>query len=125
VDYVYPSVDRFRLISLQLTELRKCHSLDELEMQLKSLPNGLREMYDRMALMIDHRHRADVGKILRWLSFSLRPLELIEVAQVVGFVIDPEHGPCFKPSRLYQDPQYILHVCSSFVTSSEGKLNFL
>ena len=90
------------------------------ETQLKSLPNGLEEIYDQIISKLNKKHREDALKVLQWLAFSARPLLLDEIAQVVGVVFDSECGLCFKPSHLYRDPQYVLHVCSSFVTQAKG-----
>ena len=108
------------MVALQLRELRDCYSQDVVKEQLKHLPNGLEEIYDRIVLNLNEKHREDAFKILQWLAFSARPLLLDEIAQVVGVVSDSEWGLCFKPSRLYQNPQSVLHVCSSLVTQAKG-----
>ena len=111
---------RFRLVSLQIVELQDCHSPDDLEDQLESLPQDLDEVYDRIIFGISKRHREDVLKILQWLAFAVRPLLLAEIAQVVGVVPHSDLGLCFKPSRVYPDPRSVLEICSSLVTETEG-----
>src|ERR1700721_1515682 len=71
---------RFRLVSLQIGELQDCHNEDELEDQLQYLPHDLDEVYDRIISGLK-RHREDALTLLKWLSFSARPLKLAEVAQ--------------------------------------------
>jgi hypothetical protein len=65
-----------------------CYNEDELRDQLQGLPHDLDEVYDRIISGLNERHREDAFKILQWLSFSARPLELAEVAQVIGVVPD-------------------------------------
>jgi hypothetical protein len=110
---------RFRLVSLQIGELKDCHNEDELEDQLQCLPHDLYEVYDRIFSGLK-RHREDVLTILKWLSFSARPLKLAEVAQVTGVVPDTDQGLRFKPSRVLADPRSVLTICSSLVTEIDG-----
>src|SRR6202034_4250820 len=62
----------------------------------------------------------DALMILQWLSFSVRPLNLAEVAQVTGVVPDKDQGLRFKPSRVLSDPRSVLTICSSLVTEIDG-----
>src|SRR6202035_4811915 len=109
---------RFRLASLQISELQDCHNLDQLEGQLQCLPHVLDEVYDRIILGL--KHREDALTILQWLSFSARPLELAEVAQVTCAVPDADQGLRFKPSRVLADPRSVLMICSSLVVEIDG-----
>jgi hypothetical protein len=110
---------RFRLASLQICELQDCHNEDELENQLECLPHDLDEVYDRIISGIK-RHREDALTILKWLSFSARPLELAEVAQVTCVVPDTDQGLRFKSSRVLADPRSVLTICSGLVTEIDG-----
>ena len=110
---------RFRLVSLQISELQDCHNEDELEGQLQRLPHDLDEVYDRIISGLK-RHREDALTILQWLSFSARPLILAEVAQVTGVVPDADQGLRFKPSRVLADPRSVLMICSSLVVEIDG-----
>jgi hypothetical protein len=112
---------RFRLVSLQMDELRKCLNQDNRESQLDGLPCSLDKVYDRIVSGLNMKYREDALKILQWLSFSARPLKLAEVAQVVGVVPDLDQHLHFKPSRVYKDQRSVLTVCSSFVTEIDGK----
>jgi hypothetical protein len=87
---------------------------------LKGLPCDLYEVYDRIVSGLSEMHRDDALKILQWLSFSVRPLKLGEVAQVTRVVPDPEQGLRFKPPRIFSDPRSVLKICSSFVTEIDG-----
>jgi hypothetical protein len=112
---------RFRLVSLQIGELKKCHNEDKLENQLQCLPHDLNEVYDRIISGIE-THREDALTILQWLSFSARPLKLAEVAQVTGVVPDTNQDLRFKPSSVLADPRSVLVICSSLVTETDGEL---
>src|ERR1700728_769366 len=79
---------RFLLVSLQIKELQGCPSQGDLKDQLEDLPYDLDEVYDRIISGIDKKYREHALKIMQWLSFSIRPLQLTEVAQVVGVVSD-------------------------------------
>jgi hypothetical protein len=109
------------LVSLQIEELQDCYNEDELKDQLQVLPHDLDEVYDRIISGLSERHREDALKILQWLSFSARPLELAEVAQVIGVVPDTGQGLRFKPSRVPSNSRSVLMICSSLVTETDGE----
>jgi hypothetical protein len=112
---------RFLLASLQIKELLHCYNEDELKDQLQGLPHDLDIVYDRIISGLDGRHREDALKILQWLSFSARPLELTEVAQVIGVVPDADQGLRFRPSRVSSNSRSVLTICSSLVTETNGE----
>ena len=112
---------RFLLVSLQIDELQGCHSQRDLEDQLEALPHDLDEIYDRIISGIDKKYREHALKILQWLSFSVCPLKLTEVAQVVGVVPDTNQGLRFEPSRILTNPRSVLTICSSLVTETDGE----
>jgi hypothetical protein len=112
---------RFLLVSLQINELQGCLSQGDLEDQLTDLPHDLDEVYDRIISGIDNKYREHAHKILQWLSFSVRPLELTEVAQVVGVVPDTDQGLRFEPSRILTNPRSVLMICSSLVIETDGE----
>ena len=104
-----------------MKELKDCFNQDDLESQLEGLPRSLDEVYDRIVSGINTKHREVALKILQWLSFSIRPLELAEMAQVACTVPDADQGLRFKPSRISANPRSVLTMCSSFVTEIDGK----
>jgi hypothetical protein len=105
---------------LQIDKLQECHNKDALEDQLKRLPRDLYGIYDRIVSELYEVHRGDALTIMQWLSFSIRPLKLAEVAQVACVVPDAEQGLRFKPSRIFPEPRSVLKICSSFVTEIDG-----
>ena len=104
-----------------MNELKDCFNQDDLEGQLSRLPRSLDEVYNRIVSGISIKYREDALKILQWLSFSIRPLKLAEIAQVTCMVPDADQGLRFKPSRVSADPRSVLTICSSFVTEIDGK----
>jgi ankyrin repeat protein len=57
-----------------------------------------------------------VHQILQWLSCSLRPLYLEEVAEIVAFDVDNDSK--FDIENRFAEPEEILKICSSLVTST-------
>jgi hypothetical protein len=108
-----------------MNELQDCLNQDDLEDQLESLPRDLDEVYDRIVSGLNKRYLEDALKILQWLSFSARPLQLAEIAQVTCVIPDPEQGLRFKSSRAFTDPRSVLTICSSFVTEIDGESRVL
>jgi hypothetical protein len=120
-DNLIATRSRFLLASLQIKELRDCLSQGDLEDQLVALPHDLDEVYDRIISRINKKYREHALKILQWLSFSVCPLELTEVAQVVGVVPDTDQGLRFEPSRILTNSRSVLTICSSLVIETDGE----
>ena len=106
---------RFRWVTCQLEVLANCSNLSELRKALHSLPTTLEETYDRILLSIRRECRSDVVELLQWLAFSVRPLTLLELAEV--FAIDRDKLR-FDPDRRPRKPCGILNNCSSLVKVS-------
>jgi hypothetical protein len=104
-----------------MNKLKDCLNQDDLESQLERLPRSLDEVYDRIVSGINTMYREDALKILQWLSFSIRPLKLTEIAPVTCMVPDADKVFRFKPSRVSPNPRSVLMICSSFVTEIDGK----
>ena len=103
----------------QIDELKKCLHLPMLRKQLKSLPATLPQTYERILLNIDENYSQYALKMLQWLTYSTRPLKLLELAEVVA--IDEDEHPCFHPERRFPEPEDILLMCSSLVSATEEK----
>jgi len=88
--------------------------------QLENLPDGLDELYNRILRAIDGKYRMDTMTFLQWLAFSMRPMEIAEVAEAITVDYDSKDGPVFNPTRRYADPWDVLRRCSSLVIESEG-----
>lgn len=113
---------RFRWAKCQLDTLAQCFTRGKVRQALKQLPKTLDETYERILRTIDEGQNADEAvKILIWLTYSERPLTAAEVLEVTGIVTGD--NPRFDEEELLQDPNDILHVCSSIVsviTSDDG-----
>ena len=108
--------DRFRWAVCQLDTLRKCVKPSALRKVLASLPKTLDDTYERILCAIDEAHAADAFKILQWLAFSTRPLELQELAEATAITLDDL--PKFDPEDRLRHPTDILAICSSLVSIS-------
>jgi hypothetical protein len=59
---------------------------------LAQLPKDLDGTYDRILGHIQEKDREDAVKLFQWLAFSVRPLKLPELAEVVQ--VDSSRGIC-------------------------------
>ena len=62
---------------------------------------------------IEEEDRQYAKKILQWLAFSVRPLHLEEVAEIV--TIDINSNLQVDPDRRFADPQEVLEICPSLI----------
>ena len=109
---------RFRWVACQLDSLGDCFDLHHLHQALASLPKTLDDTYARILCNIDKRYNSynrHILKILQWLAFSVRPLQLEELAEI--FAIDVDETPRFDPQRRLFEPRDILTICSSLIDS--------
>lgn len=83
---------------------------------MASLPKTLDETYDHILCSIDEERCEIVLKILQWLAYSARPLQIEEVADVIA--VNVKSKPRFDPESRFREPRDILTICSSLVTSS-------
>ena len=114
---------RFRWVACQLDSLGDCFDLLHLRQALESLPKTLDDTYARILCNIDnHNHYSrQILRILQWLSFSVRPLQLKEVAEIVA--IDVDETPRFDPQRRLLELRDILTMCSSLITLTSNMHN--
>ena len=110
------NLTRFRWAVCQLDTLRKCIKPSALRKALASLPKTLDETYERILSNIDETHAEDAFKVLQWLAFSARPLELQEVAEATAITLDDL--PRFDPEDRLRHPTDILAICSSLISVS-------
>lgn len=82
--------------------LKHTSSHYDIRAALKTLPNGLDETYERALLAVLGAKQQQVIRALTWLAFSLRPLELNELAEAI--VIDLDLSPCFSEDRRSFNP---------------------
>lgn len=81
---------------------------------LASLPKTLDDTYARILCYIDDDHHSYACKILNWLTFSLRPLSLDEVAETIA--IDVQGDPRFDVNSRLAEPLDILSICAGLIS---------
>lgn len=64
-----------------------CHTDAEIRISLTTLPKGLEEVYRRCIDRITRRH-SFAPKVLKWVSFAIRPLHIDELREAVSFGVD-------------------------------------
>jgi hypothetical protein len=109
---------RFRWAVCQLDELGKCVNRKMLQKALAGLPPDLDQTYERMLASIDEDYFQYAFWILQWVAFSIRPLTMNEVAEVVA--IDAKRDPLFDRDEVLEDPLEVLNICSSLVNVTVG-----
>jgi hypothetical protein len=80
------------------------------------LPKTLDETYERILTNIDESYAPDVRKLLQFLAFSPRAMNLMELVEVLAVDMDGEE-PRFDPENRIPDPKDILTMCSTLVTT--------
>ncbi|KAL8765077.1 MAG: hypothetical protein Q9209_007738 [Squamulea sp. 1 TL-2023] len=89
--------------------------LPVLRKALKNLPKTLDETYCRILCNIPDEYTEDAYKMLQWLTYSIRPLAITELAEIVAVNVDG--NPWFDCEARFPDPEEILSVLSSLVIS--------
>src|SRR5271168_577144 len=99
---------RFRWAVCQLDALTKCLNLRKLREAMADLPDTLDGTYDRILCAIDKEYSQDALKILQWLVYSARPLQIDEVVDAIAVYGDDD--PRFDLESRLPDPQDILTI---------------
>lgn len=97
--------------------LRECRNRRQLRDALYNLPRTLDATYDRIFSAISVSDQPYALRVLRWLTFSKRPLYLQEIAQIAA--MDPDRIPMFDREEILEDPRDVLNICSSLVVVTE------
>ena len=109
-------VIRFQWVKCQLDALGRCLSLSSLRKALRSLPKDLDDTYARILQSIeDDEHSKLVATVVQWLAYSREPMSIAEISEVLTVDLDDDHQ--FDVERRLEDPQDLLRICSSFVTT--------
>ena len=111
-------MSRFRWAVCQLDSLQRCLNLTALRKSLSSLPKTLDDTYARILGDIPEEFSDYAIRILQWLTHSVAPLSLNEVADVLATNIDGD--PWFDECARFPDPCDILLICSSLVTTESA-----
>lgn len=109
-------VVRFRWVACQLDSLKTCLNRPSLQKALTSLPKTLDDTYARILCNIHDDHQGYVLKILQWLVYSIRPMKLVEIAEII--IVDVNENPRFDAERRFPQPRDIIMICSGLVTTA-------
>ncbi|KAH0538097.1 hypothetical protein FGG08_005309 [Glutinoglossum americanum] len=94
--------------------------LNDLRQTLASTPKALDLTYGQILLKIDKKYSQMALKILQWLVYSARPLQVKEAAEALA--VDVEANPRFDAERRLIDPRNVLAICSSLVTTTTERM---
>ncbi|KAL8647369.1 MAG: hypothetical protein Q9226_006457 [Calogaya cf. arnoldii] len=97
-----------------------CTRLPALRKALRNLPKTLDETYSRILCSIPDECADDAFNMLQWLTYSVQPLLVTELAEVVAINIDGE--PWFDPEARFPEPSEVLSILSSLVTIEEAPI---
>lgn len=96
-----------------------CHSLQELDATLSSLPKDLDQTYDRILKRIEklpHASQCNAVKILQVLTWCDEPLLVKEAADFLAVDIDGTPGYSAEYEHQTTNPKEILRLCPSLVS---------
>ena len=77
--------------------IRQCIKPQAVKKALRSLPRTLTEIYNNIVVSIKVEYLDDARRVLQFLAFSGRPVQLAEIADVLA--VDWDSGPEFDPSN--------------------------
>jgi hypothetical protein len=95
--------------------MKKCLTPAIVWAELKRMPETLGQTYDRILQTVPSLHQPFVRSALCWLAFSVRLLNLQELAEAA--VIDPKSGRFNAENRLVSE-DLILQLCGSLLSVS-------
>ncbi|KAE9388110.1 hypothetical protein BT96DRAFT_443763 [Gymnopus androsaceus JB14] len=78
----------FRWVDCQLIALQSCIGLKEVDSVLNQLPTNLHDTYIQALQAIEPSCIDDTKQVLQWLCFSMEPLSLSALGEVIAFVSD-------------------------------------
>ncbi|KAJ6572396.1 ankyrin repeat-containing domain protein, partial [Mycena vulgaris] len=109
----------FRLVALQLDQLRRCHYESDVDPALSTMPATMNGIYDRILAKShsDLPMLAMVNRTLSWLIFSMRPMTLEEIIDALA--VDFNESPLrFNPKKRIMAPSQLLDACASLVSQN-------
>ena len=84
-----------------------------------TLDDTLDETYNRMLCAVQEIDLEYALRILRWLTFSARPLSVDEIAEIAA--IDVGRDPIFDRDEVFEDPLEVGSILPSLVTISTAR----
>jgi len=112
-------------VALQIAELRGCVKRSTLKEQLRSLPLGLDETYDRILLRVPAKHRQDVKRLLELIALSARAMTVAEIADILVVDFTSKDTPTCDITGRLRRPEDVLTLLSCLVVVSTGRCLFL
>ena len=106
----------FRWVACQINALRRCTNTAALRAALHSLPSDLPQTYIRMLQNVASVNCYTAVKILKWVSFSCRPLNLHELTEALAIDLESDHGPRYDSELRLWDSLDVLTICPGLVT---------
>ncbi|KAL9097486.1 MAG: hypothetical protein Q9165_000382 [Trypethelium subeluteriae] len=107
----------FRWVQCQMDFLAAQRTGKAVRRALEQLPNDLNSVYVRMLASIAPADQIIAKQAFMWLSFSKRPLSLLELCEAV--VIDEDDHSIDEDSRL-RPPTVLLRLCKGLVVDDEN-----
>ena len=96
----------FRWAECQVDSLHTCLNITMLRNTLSSLPKTLNDTYHQALCQIPEEHVGFAAKFLQWILYSVRPLYIDELAEVV--MVDIASETPLDPNRRFLDPRDVL-----------------
>ena len=119
--YLFKLSTRFRWVFCQLDTLRHCLP-SSIRRTLKELPESLDETYERVLREIKKPNRDYAHRLLQCLVVAIRPLRVVELAEVLAVDFDDGEGtPKLNSGWRWEDhEQALLLSCSSLISIVEN-----
>ncbi|UKZ92911.1 uncharacterized protein TrAFT101_007843 [Trichoderma asperellum] len=110
----------FQYVRCQFDTLHNLSTVAEIREALQSLPDGLSATYDRMLLSISPNFQPRVMNSLKWLAFSLKPIEVDWLSEI--FTFHPEYTfPPDGTEKLFRASDVVKYF-SSLVVVADRKV---
>ena len=102
------------MVALQLDALSNSKTPSQAKQILETLPRGLDGFYERTLQNIEGAWREQALAALQWLAFSVRPLQLKELAEAI--VIQASETPPLKEENRLWDLTAVLEILPGLVS---------
>ena len=110
----------FLWVALMLKELESSSTIDEIEIALSSLPDGLNEVYERILTRLHNTlkpsRRNFCCRLLKWITLAKIPLRLNEVEEALKLEYATATGDSTFTQNLLCSVRELELVCGSLVT---------
>ncbi|KAJ7756034.1 ankyrin repeat-containing domain protein [Mycena maculata] len=108
----------FRLVSLQLDQLRRCTHPLRRQQALSTMPTSLFDIYDRILDNIEDPYMLpDVHRVLAWLTYSASPMRLAEIIDAISFDFDA--SPLRFDPEARMDDTVLIEACAGLISVAE------